>query len=60
MQMPEGIKAMDVNCREGLSIVRVGPFFDISIWNSIHQFVIAGIARGLETNLEIAVKFVTY
>jgi len=26
MQMPEGIKAMDVNCREGLSIVRVGTF----------------------------------
>jgi len=61
MQMPEGIKAMDVSCREGLSIVRVEKrFLDISIWNSIHQFVIAGIARGLETNLEIAVKFVTY
>lgn len=61
MQMPEGIKALDVNCREGLSIVRVEKrFLDISIWNSIHQFVIAGITQGLETDLEIAVKFVTY
>lgn len=58
MQMPKGINAMDVTCREGLSIVRVGPFFDISIWNSIHQFVIAGIVQSLD-DLEIAVKFVT-
>lgn len=32
MQMPKGINAMDVSCRGILSIVRVGPFFDISIW----------------------------
>lgn len=58
MQMPEGIKAMDVSCRGILSIVRVGPFFDISIGNSIHQFVIAGIVQSLD-DLEIAVDFVT-